>query len=403
MADLSAYINFSAQFSIADSKIVLTDTSTYPGGVAPGIIGIFSIKQPDTVTRTGNWNAPDVSWDGSALTVYLETLRASATDLYQQGDFTITYQVDHPSYVPTTLTRTFTFTYTRQKLSLQESFDCFTPVLKYLDNTNYSITGYNTASSSNAWSAVFNAAGVSTTITASNTNIFDLIYSGSYWDSLYAIGFSKTIVYQNTSLSWLSIADVLTKSINTAADTPPSLTTLLGYIDDLKTVLDAEANCNSSCSNDTKCKYIYAISLFSHIRNRICVLDLTGMTAYVTELVQVTHNYITPPYVNTNAILPAYNFIFCTGGGGATASVIILEVIIGSAAADSLGWHAGDTVLTNANFALHLCEVFRGGLPLPGIDPMDGGQFFTKVEADTFLTLSVALATGDLIKIKVFT
>jgi len=75
----------------------------------------------------------------------------------------------------------------------------------------------------------------------------------------------------------------------------------------------------------------------------------------------------------------------------------ILEVIVGID--DGAGFE-GELEITNANFAGVKVEVTRGGLPLPSINPQDGGQYFTKpLPSDTVL-FSSALVYGEYLKIK---
>jgi len=399
MADLSAYIDFSVVFDLSGSpKLILTDNSSYPTGVAVDVIGKFDIKQPDCITRAGDFNAPDVEWDGTALTSYEETLRPTLSENYQQGTYIITYTVDHPGYTPTTLSRTINFQYTPVSLVIQKDFDVFTPSLRLLDNTNYSTPGYSVVSQSNAWSAVFTVGSTSTSVTDTNVSIFDLAYTGSYYDSIYNLSFEKQITYLSRTYAYLTVLDTLYYDEVTSADSPPTMAVLLGYVDDIKTRYDASV---TSCSADLELKqlYIYAMTLFSHIRYRLCVSNTNGLYEYVQELIRITHNYRTPVYTNTNAPITPFSFDFCNSGSSTSSSVII-EVIVGSAAATLLGINAGDTVITNADFANHNLEIFRGNINIPGIDPLDGGTYFTKVFADNFVTLSTMLYDNELLKIK---
>lgn len=88
------------------------------------------------------------------------------------------------------------------------------------------------------------------------------------------------------------------------------------------------------------------------------------------------------------------------GGGGGT-SVAPIEVQIGSAAANTLGFLDGNTTLTNANFENHYLEIFIGNVNLYSIDKGDGSPWFFKTLVGTVVTLhNVALSTTDMVKIK---
>lgn len=60
----------------------------------------------------------------------------------------------------------------------------------------------------------------------------------------------------------------------------------------------------------------------------------------------------------------------------------------------------GSTVINCAAFAGVRLRITRGNIPLPGIDPQDGGSFFTKNLADGFCTLNTAIAQGEYFRIE---
>src|ERR1700680_694556 len=113
--DLSQYVNFSVVLDKTNGQIRLVDNSVYPGGVTPTIKGNFtSIVQPDGLSVGNiNFSAPDVSWNGSALTGATYELRLNIANQFQKGGYSITYVVKAPGYDDTTLVKTFTLNYTR--------------------------------------------------------------------------------------------------------------------------------------------------------------------------------------------------------------------------------------------------------------------------------------------------
>jgi hypothetical protein len=138
LPDLSAYLNCNIQLNYRTNKLVLHDSSNYPAGVNTGITGIVTITQPDTITRTGSYSTPDVIYSGGVLTDASIDLRLQADGYPQQGTYTVVYQVDHPSYTPTTLTRIFVLSYKGASPIITQLFDVFTPSLKVQDTTDYS-------------------------------------------------------------------------------------------------------------------------------------------------------------------------------------------------------------------------------------------------------------------------
>lgn len=156
MPDLSSYIDFSVRFDLTTGvpKMILTDTSSYPSGVDEDITGYFSITSPDMGTDSGSWSSPDVTWDGDELTTKELVLRLNDKGNIQAGNYTVVYNVDHPSYTPTVLSRTFNTSYVAPTLNLVERFDVFTPELKYYDQTSYGIAGYTHTIVSRDWEAL---------------------------------------------------------------------------------------------------------------------------------------------------------------------------------------------------------------------------------------------------------
>ncbi len=320
MPDLSAYIALNVKFDLSGTpKLVLTDPNNYPAGVH--ITGIISVKQPDCITEEGNWTTPDIQWISGDLTVANKLLRPTTTKNYQEGNYVITYTVIADGYTPTTLTKTFYFQFTRPTLKVVPLFDVFTPYLTVEDQTNYAVPNYSIASASNSWSAQVGTLGL---IGATNANVFDLKYLSAYYDALYEISYSKTVLYQHNTLAWLSVLIQLGTSFEKAADTPPDMDTLVGYLTDLKTELDAEPVCCSvDCCDGLKARYIYADVILNHIQMRLCAGD-TAVQDYVDQFIKLTHNGVTPPYVNTNSPIDPYVLTFCkSDGSGAVVHISI--------------------------------------------------------------------------------
>lgn len=315
MPDLSAYINFAVQLDYTQNKFVLTDNSTYPVGVAAGITGIFSIQQPDMINEEGDWNNPDVEWNGSALPDALRDLRRNSQNKPQKGSYTITYQVDHPDYTPTTLSRTFTLDYTPVTGEVTESFDVFTPQLRVTDATVYTQPNYTTASLVRAWSVTVGTVG---TVTGSTATL-DLGIGGQYYDAAYTGSFATTVVYQHASLSYLSIKDIISGTVDTTANTPPDTCSLLAYLTTIKSRMDALVN---TCQpyEQAKADYEYASNLYFHILERLKAESTSGVIDYVQEFLTIYYN-TEPPYINTNTVIDTYVFCYATGGGGGTGDI----------------------------------------------------------------------------------
>ncbi len=60
----------------------------------------------------------------------------------------------------------------------------------------------------------------------------------------------------------------------------------------------------------------------------------------------------------------------------------------------------GSNTITCAAFAGVRVIVIRGNAPIPGIDPLDASNFFTKLFANDFITLNNPLVHGEFIRIQ---
>lgn len=290
-------ISFSVRFDLTGTPTLkLTDTTTSP---PVGLVGIFEITQPDGYVRTGNINSPDIASAGGTFNY---TLTLDSTGGVQRGQYTIKFTANAPGYLSTEFTRTFQFTYQPIALKMREEFDVFTPRLRYYDDTVYSYSGWGMSSFVRTWTGVSTPTGTKT-----GSGVFlDMAHLGNYYDANYTITLSYSVIYTNLSNSWLSIQEVDSKTVNTYAETPPTVTALISLIVDLKNTLESKIDTVNEF-NQTRQDFEYAQSLFEHIVRRIQVNNLNGIYRDLKDLVAVLRNYQIPTYVPTNAIINPYN------------------------------------------------------------------------------------------------
>ena len=317
MPDLSSVLDFKVTFdlSAAMPKMVVEDVSSYIPGEEVDITGIFVITQPDSGVYTGVFTAPDVYYSGGSLTNKELTLSLASDGKVQQGTYTVSYTVSHPSYTTTVLSRTFVFSYGYPELDLTENFDVFAPALSYTDSTVYTQGSYTIDSHTRSWSVTM-CEGV---ITGTGSAL-DFAYSGNYYDSLYAIEFTTDITYNHNTYTYLYVTDTLSESISTSANTPPTTSVLYDYLADLKDTLDDNIN-NDRLYNEYKRRYEYASSILQTIERVGCAGETSRIEPYLDDFTLVTHEYQNPVYTNTDAVILPYVFN-CSGDGGGSGSTI---------------------------------------------------------------------------------
>lgn len=300
---------FSVQFDLSGSpKLVLTDTTPYTGSEAEDIVGYFELTYPDGITRTGNYTSPDVEWDGSELPAFEFSLRLDSQQNVQRGQYVLTYYADHPSYTPTSITRTFQWEYSEKTLTLTKDFNVFSPELFYRDETNYAQSNYDITSQSWDWTAVVGSVGSPAPGTTAD---FDLAISGVYYDAVYTIIFQTDLLYTHQSYSWLTVLQRYTEEISTTADTPCSPNALISCLNELKAELDEAVN---NCTNyaTLKARYEYANALLTHLFHRLRVSDTDGAEELIEEFDELTN---CDGCIDRNEPILPYDFSEYSGAG----------------------------------------------------------------------------------------
>ena len=288
-------VSFNVLFDLTGSpKIRLTDTTTSPPA---GMVGVFTITQPDGYVRTGNVNSPDIVGGG-----YFEyALTPDSIGGPQCGSYTIKLTVAAPGYFSTEFTRTFVFDYKPVGLVLTKNFDIFTPNLSYSDGTAYAIGGYTASAVTRSWISTSSPTG---TLTSSGVTI-NLAYNGQYYDALYTTTLTSSLTYQSTAYAWLSVSETLTKTDIAGACTPKPL-------DELVQMLESFRNGDIDCSGETP-DFDRAQILYTHLIDMLRLLLAGGigqpgvLKVYEDFLFLVRGNQ-SIACTHTNQPIPAYDF-----------------------------------------------------------------------------------------------
>ena len=288
-------VSFNVRFDLTGApKLVLTDTTA---SAPAGMVGIYTITQPDGYVRTGVIASPDTVAGG----VFQYNLSPDSIGGPQCGNYTIKLTVTAPGYFSTDFTRTFAFSYAPVSLSLTKNFDIFTPNLSYSDGTNYSVAGYSTGAVTRSWLSNSTPTG---NLTSSGVSI-NLAYQGQYYDAVYTTTLTSSLVYQHTTNAWLSVAESLAKTEVASACTPKPL-------DELVQMLESFRNGDIDCAGETP-DFDRAQILYTHLIDMLRLLLAGGigqpgvLKVYDDFLFLVRGNQ-TVPCNHTNQPIPAYDF-----------------------------------------------------------------------------------------------
>lgn len=363
MADLSAYVDFSVHLDV--NNVIVTDTSDYPGGVAPTITGIVSCTQPDGITRDGSFTSPDVYWDGSELTQAEFELRLSDDGKLQNGVYTLVYTVHATGYDPTIKTKSFLIDITYPTADITDLTDVFTPSLEERDDTDYDLDGFGTSTIERAWVALIRYVGTSIATVTGTAQLFDMAYGGYYYDANYSISLVSTVTYQmNGDYDWVTITIKVSGSSVIDAYTPPTLAELRALIEEMKRQIEAgtwcgnKCNCDCGSSDNSNCQccgvdysqWVLAMALYNLIVAKCQADEHDGLYDYVLQLLKVITCGVFSP-THTNTIIPPFdcgaNFISCDAFGIGDLWITGADLV--------------DGVYLNSGFAQFLKIFYNGG------------------------------------------
>lgn len=288
--------SFDVRFNLAGAiSLVLTDTTSAPPA---GLVGIFSITQPDGYTRVGNISSPDISAPGGSFSF---SLSFDSSGNVQQGTYVIKYTTTAPGYLSSDFTRTFVFQYSPASLLIDERYDVFTPNLSVADNTVYSVSGYNTSSISRSWVVVSTPTG---TITGTDI-VQSFAFGGQYYSANYTITLTSSILYTHQTYAWLTVSQQTTKTITACIEAPPDFVQIVNDIDDLKTELD-DAIDKCLAYGNLKSNFEYARVLFGHILDKFKTNQTDGIYEMLKELIRVLSNNQSNVCNPTNQVINNY-------------------------------------------------------------------------------------------------
>lgn len=276
MADLSAYIDFSVTIDNAMGTITLRDTSTYPAAVDQGIRGWFDITQPDGVTISGSALTPQVVWNGQLTHAYVG-LRRAVDGCLQNGTYIFRYNVRHPSYDDTVVTKTAVVSIPKVVSKIESIFDVFTPLLKAKDSTVYAVPGFAETVVHN-WS--YDIVGVQEGIEVFNAPAeITLSPDGNFYEAFYNIEHVASVEYAPDAYSWVTIEDEYITRLSTYAQDPGDVQ---GLVDRLACMQAKASESSSSCepANGAKAAYAYAQSLYSTLVEMIKLGDSAASGVY---------------------------------------------------------------------------------------------------------------------------
>lgn len=336
MPSIQPYLAIGVLFDYTQTvpTIVITDTGSYPGGVADLVKGNLTITQPDGMTRqNADFSNPDIQWNGTALNTFSMPLRLDCNGGVQQGVYTITYNVQAAGYSSGFITKSFAFTFTIPTGVISPNFDVFTPSLTAADNTAYNVPGFS-YTINRLFSGYFTPATGAVTVSTSGATL-DLKYNGSYWDSAYTLSLNSILTYTWLSENYLTVKCLVTAQnpLSTGvltANTPPSCQSMINQYNTYRSQVEALA-CACGSSDLVTSNLNEATALINSINTNLGNATYTGLYNLILSFENIVTNgtYI---YTNTGLAIAAYVYN-CgsggSGGGGGTVNSVPVSFTVG--------------------------------------------------------------------------
>jgi hypothetical protein len=227
-----------------------------------------------------------------------------------------------------------------------------------------------------------------------------MIHTGNYYDANYTITLSSSLLYTHQVYSsWLTVQETVTKTVTTYAETPPTVTALIGLIVQLKNSLESKIDTVNEF-NQTRQDFEYAQSLFEHIVRRIQVNDLSGIYRDLKDLIAILHNYQIPTYVPLNIPILPYNLgsiLYGAVWGNLTGTITnqtdLVNYIASQIGGQSYNTNVGDG--SNTSFVV-THNLNSENLSVEIWDTRTSEQVFTDVSYTTVNSITVSFASAPL-------
>jgi hypothetical protein len=146
-----------------------------------------------------------------------------------------------------------------------------------------------------------------------STTLLDLKFNNNYYDSVLVLSLTNILLYVSNISNWLYIKDSISQSYSASPDIPPAATTLLGYLKQFKSDMDAQEGVNLTEYNRYKDSYVLIVSILEHAMTRSRQGDNVGLTTYIQQVYRLLVDFDYMQNVDTNSIISPYNFDIFVG------------------------------------------------------------------------------------------
>lgn len=297
-------MNYNITFDLtgANPKIVLDDTTEFGG------TNHTSLSYDLKVTYPGGYIQTKTAASIPSNKKIEMTMDVTSDNFPPKGEYKFTYTTNYDGN--TSLDKIGSYTYTRPTANLIKLFDEYVPTLKAQDQTNYGVQNFTLNSSTRTitGSSTFLNQNVTTSAT-----LLDLKFNNNYYDSALLLSLTNLLLYVSNISNWLYVKDSISQSYSASPDIPPAATTLLGYLKQFKSDMDAQEGVNLTEYTRYKDSYVLIISILEHAMVRSRQGDNVGLTTYIQQVYRLLVDFDYMQSVDTNSIISPYNFDIFVG------------------------------------------------------------------------------------------
>lgn len=301
-------IDFNWEFDLRTTAILkLTDASTY-SAAQTGVNIFIKITRPDGFIRNFDATSPDITGDSGSLPSFSYTLDLANDGNPIRGVYTVDYNFTVGSDSTVKKTKSFDFQYTQNSLTLEEDVNEFTPLVKVKDTTiNYDLSGYATNSISRVFTGSIGALSktlhTQTTTTSTSADreyrLEEVLNNNVFYDALYSVSCEVTSTHTNSTYSWVTLKDKISKALSVDVFAPPTKNEMIDHFDELRNLVELHDGKNKQLFDKFSADYEFVISSFDHLTRRLGAGDSDKENnEIIKDIIAILRNDVSRTHTN---------------------------------------------------------------------------------------------------------
>ena len=254
------------------------------------------------------YSSPDITGDSGSLPSFSYTLDLANDGNPIRGVYTVDYNFTVGSDSTVKKTKSFDFQYTQNSLTLEEDVNEFTPLVKVKDTTiNYDLSGYATNSISRVFTGSIGALSktlhTQTTTTSTSADreyrLEEVLNNNVFYDALYSVSCEVTSTHTNSTYSWVTLKDKISKALSVDVFAPPTKNEMIDHFDELRNLVELHDGKNKQLFDKFSADYEFVISSFDHLTRRLGAGDSDKENnEIIKDIIAILRNDVSRTHTN---------------------------------------------------------------------------------------------------------